>query len=128
MKRYININYIRASNLILVSAALRIVDFFLIGEFVSLGSVVALFAITLLFAIGLLVRKGFVWSKWVFSVITMLNLLVIIFIIIPDGLNFHILYDYISSLQILIQVIAVVVLFIPSKQPPIDALEQSDII
>ena len=129
MKRYININYVRASNLILVSAALGLINYLLSGGFtVSAESGIALFAILVLFVTALLVRKGFVWAKWVYSVLVILGLLVTILVILPDGLHLKSLSDYISDLQLIIQVIAVIILFIPSKQPPIDASVQSDII
>jgi lysylphosphatidylglycerol synthetase-like protein (DUF2156 family) len=128
MKRYVSPNFIKASNLILVTVGLGIINFLLSGSLQSAQMGIAIFAITTLFVTGLLIRKGYVWAKWVFTVFVALGLLVTIFIIAPDGFKLNSLSDYISDLQLIIQVVAAVMLFIPTKQPLIDISTQSDII
>lgn len=129
MKRYVSANYIKASNLILISAGLNVINFLLSGSFTSSPQLgIAIFAITTLFVTALLIRKGYVWAKWVFSAIVVLGLLLTMFLGGVDNLKLNTLSDYISDLQLIIQLIAAVILFIPSKEPLIDSATQSDII
>lgn len=128
MKRYVSPNFIKASNLILASAGLAIINYLLVSGFTAfLALTFVVFTITLLFVIALLIRNGYSWAKWVFIVLTILGLLTV-FDAIPAVFKVNTIAGCIAVLQNVFYVLAVIFLVIPSKQPLIDSSTQSDII
>jgi hypothetical protein len=128
MKRYINPNYIKASNFIMASAGLAIINYLLVGSFTLFFqlAIVAL-TITLLFVMALLIRKGYHWAKWVFVVLTLLGW-VTLFDAVPAVFKANVIAGCISVLQNVFYVVAIVLLLIPSKQPLIDSTTESTVI
>lgn len=128
MIRYVNPNFIKASNLILVSAGLVIVNYLLAGTFMAYFELaVVFFTIALLVVTALLIRKGYNWAKWVYIVLTILGLFTF-FNTLPALFKVSILTGCISILQNTLYVLAVVLLLIPSRQPVIDFSAETDII
>ena len=66
MTPHIHPNYIKACNIILVTACLGIINFLLIGQFTSLYIFVLLFGIGLIALLAFLARKGYNWFKWMY--------------------------------------------------------------
>jgi hypothetical protein len=128
MVRYINPNFRKASNLILVSAGLGVINYLLIGSFTAFLQLTVVFlSLTFLFVTALLIRQGFNWAKWVYSILVVVGLFAM-FNPIPAFFKANTLAACISGLQCVVQVLAVIVLFMPSKQPLIEASTESDII
>ena len=116
-------NYIKASNITLVSILIGLVNLFLIRDKLintqAIGSVIFTFIVLLLLAF--LIRHGYAWMKYVLLIFTLLGAFAIP-IYISDLLN-NTLLGILETTQTILQIWVVVILFkipkiiIPDSQP-----------
>ena len=116
MKKQKHKNYIIASNLIITSAALGIISFFLIYHLAndSKNIINGIFNISFIIGIGLLVRIGKKWVKFLLLALTILGL--ILMTSIANTLAHNLYGGIISILQTVLQIISVVLLFMIPKE------------
>lgn len=113
-----NANTIIASNLILIIPVLGLINYIhtVIYTGVTLrNSLMLLFSLVLNISIFMLIRKGFVWFKY-FMLIFMLFGVISIFIPHYNAVNRGLLRNIISVSTILINVVAVVFIFLKPKE------------
>ena len=67
-------NNIKASNLILTTAVLSIVNYLLVGPFTTLIIIIVIFGIALIVTLGILAQQGYSWFKWMYLGIFILEL------------------------------------------------------
>jgi hypothetical protein len=118
--KYVNPNFVKASNLILLGGAMGIGIYFFNGSSLELFQL-AIFALVILFILvtALLIRQGYVWAKWVFTILTVL-LWTTLYHAIPQAFNKNSLVGWLTVLQNLLDLVAIVLLFLPTKQPLIN--------
>lgn len=109
-------NYIVSSNLIIVSAILGIISFFLIPGLAndSKNIINGLFNISFIAAIGLLVRLGKRWIKFLLLALTIIGLILMTSIV--DTLTHNLYVGIIAILQTILQIISTVLLFMIPKE------------
>ena len=116
MTKPVDRNTLIASNLILVSAALGVINFLILGSFISFyQDCAAFFSIAFVVLMAFLARQGFKWIKWVFAILFICG---VPFTINALSLMFHqnILSGIISVLQVLVQLTALILLFVKAKK------------
>ena len=104
-------NYIKASNLFLVSVGLGLINIFLAPEITAEGSTIAvsIFTLGFLLIIGLLIRKGFDWMKYVLLVFMIIGVLAIPLIL--QNIMYQPIVGIINVIQTALQVVSLVILF-----------------
>lgn len=109
-------NYILSSNLIIVSAILGIISFFLIPGLAndSKNIINGIFNISFIAAIGLLVRLGKRWIKFLLLALTIIGLILMTSIV--DTLTHNLYVGIIAILQTILQIISTVLLFMIPKE------------
>lgn len=119
MTRPIHPNAIKSSNLLRLSALLILISYYLFDDRVSLITMLgALISICVITIAAYLVRNGYNWVRWFLLITKMLD---VIFFIPATfyKLNVSELNMYAITLIHLIQILAVVLLFIPYHIPEI---------
>lgn len=119
MTRPIHPNAIKSSNLLRLSALLILIGYYLFDDRVSLITMLgALISICVITIAAYLVRNGYNWVRWFLLITKMLD---VIFFIPATfyKLNVSELNMYAITLIHLIQILAVVLLFIPYHIPEI---------
>lgn len=109
--RVVHENYIKASNLFLVSVGLGLINIFLAPEITAEGSTIAvsIFTLGFLLIIGLLIRKGFDWMKYVLLVFMIIGVLAIPLIL--QNIMYQPIVGIINVIQTALQVVSLVILF-----------------
>lgn len=109
-------NDVKASNLILITAALSLINFLVTGPFTTLLIVAVIIAVAIIVTLGILAQQGYPWFKWMYLGLFVLEL--------TNSLNtIQLMYGYpliakcILVLHYIIQIIAIVFLFRPGKTP-----------
>ncbi|PRD57067.1 hypothetical protein [Sphingobacterium gobiense] len=104
-------NYIKASNLFLVSVGLGLINIFLAPEITAEGSTIAvsIFTLGFLLIIGLLIRKGFDWMKYVLLVFMIIGVLAIPLLL--QNIMYQPVVGIINLIQTALQVVTLVILF-----------------
>lgn len=126
MKKYIHPNFIKASNLILFTGCLAIIQFLLVGQFTSLTIFGILFGVVIIVVLGYLARQGYEWLKWVYIVLFVLGLKSLI-VILPLLLKSNRSAAGIYVLHIIFQGLVVLFLFKVPKQPVREPNEPQEI-
>jgi hypothetical protein len=109
-----------ASNLIRASAVLYLVDYYLVGGGTTTyyAAIVMCIALSILIVLAMFVRKGYKWAKWVLLALLILT-------ITPDAINLssafkaNIYAGCIAIIIDLLQIGALVLLFLPDKEEPV---------
>ena len=109
-------NEIKSSNLILISAGLGLLNMFISPEvFTSFSLIlIGLITIGIISAIGIGIRNGIHWIKYVILVLVVLGLFS--FPIFIQTMYSNLIAGIVNIIQSLLQIIAVVLLFIPRKE------------
>lgn len=117
MKKTTNKNFIASSNLVLISAGLGLINFFLMRSELVTTQDIAIAIITLIFISGLgyIIRKGYNWIKYLLLVLTALGVIESIGLIIVNLAKQPVITS-INVIQTALQVWAVVLLFSIPKQ------------
>ena len=126
MKKYIHPNFIKASNLILLTGCLSIIQFLLVGPFTSLMIFGILFGVVLIIVLAYLARQGYEWLKWVYVVLFGLGLKSLV-VILPLLLKSNPVAASVYVLHIIFQGLVVLFLFKVPKQPIIEPTEPQEI-
>lgn len=108
------------SNLIRASAVLYLVDYYLVGGggTTYYAAIVMCIALSILMVLAMFVRKGYKWAKWI-----LLGLLILT--VTPDAINLPSAFEaniYAGCIAIvidLLQIGALVLLFMPDKEEPV---------
>ncbi|OPB86019.1 hypothetical protein [Elizabethkingia ursingii] len=116
-KEEINIspNYIRASNIIYISAALGIINILLINNYVAIDSIYIIFpaicSITFVFGLGYLARIGTNWVKYILLINCALTPVLSYIRILIFLTNINPLLGCIIIIQTVLQIWALILLF-----------------
>jgi len=113
----INRNLIIASHLYRASAFLSVFAYFMFQP--RPGLLAEFFGLAFIILIAHLVRKGFNWVRWVLLVITIIFIPFLV-IILWDLFKENVFFGFTSLGINLLQILAVVYLFLPYKQPDLD--------
>jgi len=115
MKKQKHRNYLMSSNLIFASAVLGIISFFLIYLLAndSKNIMNGIFNILFIVGLGLLVRIGKKWVKFLLLALTIFGLFLMTSI--ADTLAHNLYGGIIAILQTVLQIIAVILLFLIPK-------------
>ncbi len=108
-------NNIKASNLILITAVLTIVNFLLVGPFTTLIIIIVIIGVALIVTLGLLAQQGYSWFKWMYLGLFILEL-VNALQTMPLVANYPLIARCLLALHYIIQIIAIVLLFRPTKK------------
>jgi hypothetical protein len=115
MNKPVNQNFIRASNLIILSALLGVVNFlFLSPPKATFEMIVGIAAIGFVVLIAYLVRKAYQWIKWVLLVLTIIGALGML-VSLPAIIHEDIIVCIISIMGTVLQIIATVLIFLPNN-------------
>jgi hypothetical protein len=105
-----------AANLLRLSALIAVVVYFLYSDRYLFDGIAAALGIVILVGAAWLIGKGYRWVRWVLLVLFLIGLPFDI-IAIPAIFKQKIIAGYANLIQNAIQLIVVVLLFIPYKQP-----------
>ena len=123
MTRYVSSNFVKASNLILIGGAMGVGIYFFNGSSIELFQLaVFTLVILLIVVVALLIRQGYLWAKWVYTILTVLSWATL-YSSVPQAFNKNLVVGWLMVLQNLLDLCALIVLFLPSKQPLIDSTE-----
>jgi hypothetical protein len=126
MEKLIHPNAIKASNLLRLSALICLISYLLWNDHKSfLEAEVVLLTIVLLIVSAYLIRKGYAWTRWALLLIFFIPGIILIIIAFPFLFKQGLIDGSISLLQVVIQTIAVILLFIPFK--PVIKLKEQDV-
>jgi hypothetical protein len=109
-------NDVKASNLILITAVITIVNYLLVGPFTTLFIIAIVIGVAIIVTFGLLAQQGYPWFKWLylgFFVLEIVNALQTIRVVA----GYSLIARCLLVLHYIIQIIAIVLLFRPKKQP-----------
>ena len=111
MKNQVHHNYIKASDLILITIGLGIINIFLSPAVfsTSFSVIVAIFTLLLMLANAILIRKGYNWAKILFTILFGLGLFGIPLMV--KTLAENPIVGVINIIQTVLQIWAVVLLF-----------------
>lgn len=115
-----------ASNLIRASAVLSLAYYYLIGETQGATPTVVAMCIVLgiLMFLAMFIRAGHAWPKWVLLVLLIVTIIPDI-IGLPDSIKSNLYAGLVAILIDLIQITALVLLFIPARAEAAD--EEEDV-
>lgn len=115
MQTQVHPNYIKASELIFITAGLGIINFFFSPEILSSGFAIIIAVFTLLFiaGLGVLIKQGFSWIKYLLLALFIFGLLGIPFII--KNITTNPIVGIVNIIQTILQIWALVLLFKISK-------------
>lgn len=115
-----------AANLLRVSALITVVVYFLYSDRYLFEGVAAAFTIVMLVGAAWLISKGYRWVRWVLLVLFLIGLPFVI-IAIPAIFKQKIILGWVNIIRNLMQLMAVILLFIPYKQPETELAQLNDI-
>ena len=124
MTKKVHENFIKSSNLIYISAALGLVNLFLIkGDIVSTRLISsAIFTLLFVGGLGYIVRQGYAWIKYLLLVLMIFGLIGIVGLIITN-LEKQPLITTVNIIQTILQTWATVLLFIIPRKTVEDISE-----
>ena len=115
MTKPVERNILIASNLTLISAALGVINFLILGSFTSFAyDFTAFFAIAFIALLAFLIRQGYKWVKWLL-VILFLTGLPFLVPQLPIIFKQSFLAGMINILQSILQLASIILLFIKTK-------------
>jgi hypothetical protein len=115
MEKYIHPNANKSSNLLRLSALLTLVAYFLFSDRKSSPVMIAtLITISLLIGAAYLIRRSNNWVRWVLLVLFILGVSLDVFLI-PSEFKLGLANGCFAILQDIIQLVVVLLLFIPYK-------------
>ena len=126
MKKDIHPNFIKASNLILFTGCLSIIQFLLVGPFTSLMIFGSLFGVVLIVVLAYLARQGYEWLKWVYVVFFGFGLKSLV-VVLPLLLKSNLIASGVYILHIVFQGLVALYLFKVPKQSVIEPTEPQKI-
>ena len=119
MTKPIHPNAIKASNLLRLSALLTLISYYLFDDRASLVTMLgALTGICIITIAAYLIRKGYNWVRWFVLISKILDVTIFVFAI-SYKIKISELNMYALTLIHLVQILAVVLLFLPYNIPEI---------
>ncbi|WP_259067245.1 hypothetical protein HDF24_11645 [Mucilaginibacter sp. X4EP1] len=126
MANQLHPNANKSSNLLRLSALLTVIGFFIFSNQGSFDKELTILSIVLLMGAAYFVRAGNTWIRWMMLAMLLLSI-VATAIALPVLLKSKLTNAfYWSLLQLVVQAIAVILLFVP-YQIPVEELEEAEI-